>query len=204
MAMFRGTDGNGEAARGIAELRGYWEALREGGNLPSRDRIDPRGIAGVLERAFLIERIAPGLARLRLAGMALTEMMGMEVRGMPLSALFLPEARMRLAAALEPVFAGPAILEAQIDGESGWGRPAFSVRMLVLPLRGSDGAVDVAIGAMCLPRETGRAPRRLGLAWARHDRLGSVARVPETAFAEPPRPWRAPPGRGHLRLVQSE
>lgn len=197
--------GQNEAAeRGLAELRGYWEALRDGGAVPSRDRIDPRGIAGVLERAFLIERIAPGLARLRLAGVALTDLMGMEVRGMPLSALFLPEARLRLAAALEPVFAGPAILDARIEGETGWGRPAFSARMVVLPLTGASGAVDVAIGALALAPETGRAPRRLSLTRAVHERLGLAMAPVAPAFAEPPRPWRAPPGRAHLRLVKSE
>lgn len=201
MAFLQGR--NEGAERGLAELRGYWEALRDGDALPPRERIDPRGIAGALERAFLIERIAPGLARLRLAGRMLVELMGMEVRGMPLSALFLPEARLKLAAALEPVFAGPAILDARVEGETGWGRPAFAVRMVVLPLTGAGGAVDVAIGALALPEDIGRAPRRLTLQRVVHERLGQAV-MAAPAFAEPPRPWRAPPGRSHLRLVKSE
>ena len=201
MAFLQGR--NEGADRGLAELRGYWEALREDGALPARDRIDPRGIAGVLERAFLIERVAPGLARLRLAGSALADLMGMEVRGMPLSALFLPEARLRLAAAVEPVFAGPAVLEARVEGETGWGRPTLAARMVVLPLTGAGGAVDVAIGALALPEDTGRAPRRLSVQRVVHEWIGSGA-VAAPAFAEAPRPWRAPPGRSHLRLVKSE
>lgn len=195
---------NEGAERGLAELRAYWEALREGGALPPRDRIDPRGIAGVLERAFLIERVAPGLARLRLAGTALADLMGMEVRGMPFSALFLPDARLRLAAALETVFSGPAILDARVEGETGWGRPAFAARMVVLPLTGAGLAVDVAIGAIALPDGTGRAPRRLNLLGVVHERLGAALPSVAPAFAEAPRPWRAPPGRSHLRLVKSE
>lgn len=206
MSFFRGTTETPD--RGLAELRGYWEALCEGGRPPGRARIDPRGIAGALACAFLIERIAPGLARLRLAGMALNDLMGMEVRGMPLSALFLPEARMRLAAALEPVFAAPAILDARVEGETGWGRPALSARMLVLPLAGETGTLDTAIGAIALPADTGRAPRRLGLARAVHQRLeGGEVRplpIPAPALAEAPRPWRAPPGRSHLRLVKND
>lgn len=204
MAIFGGPE-SGE--HGLAELRGYWEALRVGGGLPERDRIDPRGMAGVLDRCFLAERIAPGLARLRLAGAALCDMIGMELRGMPLSALFLPEARMRLAAALEPVFAAPAILDARVEGEGGWGRPALRARLVLLPLTNAGGAVDVALGAICLPGETGRAPRRLDLGRVLHERLAGVGTplvAPVAAFAEAPRPWRAPPGRAHLRLVKNE
>ena len=201
MAFFGGQEGS---ERGLAELRGYWEALRMDGSLPARDRIDPRGMAGALDRCFLAERIAPGLARLRLAGSALCDLLGMELRGMPLSALFLPESRMRLAAALEPVFAAPAILDARVEGEGGWGRPALRARMVVLPLTGSEGAVDVALGAICLPNDTGRAPRRLGLGRAVHERLTAPVVAPAPAFAEAHRPWRAAPGRAHLRLVKNE
>lgn len=220
MAFFRGKSGG--SGPGLAELRAYWEALRDGAALPRRDQVDPRGIAGVLERAFLIERIAPGLARIRLAGAGLAHMLGMDLRGMPLSALFVPEARMRLAAALEPVFAGPAILDAAVSGEAGWGRAGFLAEMLVLPL-GEAGVVDCAIGAVSLPDDTGRAPRRLVLERASSARVEGVAphvvaplpfpapsarrRAPDLsapAFAEPPVPWRAPPGRGHLRLVKND
>jgi hypothetical protein len=69
----------------IAELRAYWEALREGEMLPRRDRVDPRGIAGALEHSFLIERIAPGVARFRISGMVFNDLMGMDIRGMPMS-----------------------------------------------------------------------------------------------------------------------
>ena len=37
--------------------------------------------------------MAPSVARFRLAGAHLSELMGMEVRGMPMTALFLPDAR---------------------------------------------------------------------------------------------------------------
>ena len=74
----------------LAEVRGYWEGLRKGSDLPRRDEIDPRGIVGALENTFLLERVAPGVARFRLAGMQLHDLMGMDVRGMPLTALIGP------------------------------------------------------------------------------------------------------------------
>ena len=70
----------------IAEVEAYWEALRGSRLMPTRAEIDPRGIEQALEYAFIVERIAPGIARLRIAGSHLNELMGMEVRGMPLTA----------------------------------------------------------------------------------------------------------------------
>ncbi len=84
----RGAGGGEDVSRFamLAEVRAYWEGLRVAGDLPRRDQIDPRGIAGALENTFLLERVAPGIARFRLAGMQLHDLMGMDVRGMPLSA----------------------------------------------------------------------------------------------------------------------
>ena len=65
----------------IEMIRAYWEGLRPEEGLPSRAQIDPRGMAGALSGAFMIERIAPGVGRLRIAGMQLVDLMGMEVRG---------------------------------------------------------------------------------------------------------------------------
>ena len=60
--------------------------------MPRRAEIDPRGIENALEYAFILERIAPGMARIRLAGIHLSDLMGMEVRGMPLTS-FIDAAR---------------------------------------------------------------------------------------------------------------
>ena len=76
----------------IAQVEAYWEALRGTRIVPKRSEIDPRGIEGALENAFIVERVAPGIARLRIAGSHLNDLMGMEVRGMPLTALFNPGA----------------------------------------------------------------------------------------------------------------
>ena len=56
--------------------------------MPLRSEIDPRGLKGALEYCFVLERIAPGLARLRVAGSHLGDLMGMEVRGMPITAFY--------------------------------------------------------------------------------------------------------------------
>ena len=148
----------------LAEVRAYWEGLRQGHDLPRRDEIDPRGIAGALENTFLLERVAPGIARFRLAGMQLHDLMGMDVRGMPVSSLIEPQGRIRLAEALEGVFAGPGTLEVWLEGERGIGRPALEARMLLLPLTATRGDTGLALGCIALHGALGRAPRRFAIA----------------------------------------
>ncbi len=173
MAMsFLGRGGKSGASNGgsggsrfamLAEVRAYWEGLRDGGSLPARDHIDPRGIAGALENTFLLERVAPGVARFRIAGMQLHDLMGMDVRGMPMSALFEPAARNRLADGIEGVFSDPAVLELWLEAERGIGRPSLEGRMILLPLVGSKGETDLALGCLAMEGALGRAPRRFAI-----------------------------------------
>ncbi|NUB43306.1 PAS domain-containing protein [Fertoebacter nigrum] len=203
----------------IAQVRAYWEGLRRGNDLPLRSAIDPRGIEGALEQAFLLERIAPGLARFRLAGMTLSDLMGMDVRGMPLSAMLDPSARLRLASVLEQVFREPAALDLSLEADRGIGRPALEGRMLIMPVRGDSGA-ELALGCLATEGLVGRSPRRFHIARALLEPLapaspsGPVAlpRQPVAGLADPPRLFLRrtdppPPrttGRAHLRLVRPD
>ncbi len=207
----RGKPGMVGPFAGLNEVRAYWEALRSPDALPRRDAIDPRGMAQSLERVFLIERIAPGIARFRLAGIMFNELMGMEVRGMPLSSLVEPASRDRMADALEQVFAGPKVLEMALEGERGIGRPALGARMLLLPVANLRGETLLALGCLCTEGQIGRSPRRFAIASTSFEKLvfsnRSAAETlqPETGFAEPvaaftPRP---PRGKPNLRLVSS-
>lgn len=191
----------------IQAVRGYWEALRVGNALPRRDQIDPRGIAAALENVFLIERIAPGLARFRLAGMHVNDIMGLDVRGMPLTSLFEPTARTRITDALEPVFAGPAVLELWLQAERGIGKPALEARMILLPLVGSDKEPNLALGCLASVGVIGRIPRRFGVAGLVREPLAAPAiSVPDYSFAESSVAYFPPPPRGkpNLRLVHSQ
>ncbi len=200
----------------IAEIRAYWEALRQGRLVPQRSDIDPRGIERALEYAFVLERVAPQVARFRLAGLHLTDLMGMEVRGMPLSTLFSPMARARLAEALGATFAGPAIVELKLTAETGLGKPALEARMILLPLHSDLGDLTRVLGGLVADGHIGRAPRRFDIA--------DVIITPLTAGATPQaRPALQPQGLaeapadfipagltpavrtvGHLRLVKTD
>jgi hypothetical protein len=166
-----GTEGQGPAPAVLQEVRAYWESLREAGRLPLRSQIDPRGLAAALEQVFLIERIAPGHARFRLAGNLFHDFMGMDVRGMPLSCLFESVARHRLQPGIEDVFDNATSLHVGLEAERGIGRPALSARMLLLPLRVGASEPMMALGVMACIGRAGRAPRRFSISTLRTEVL---------------------------------
>ena len=131
----------------IRQVEAYWTALREEGGIPKRSQIDPRGLSAALEYMFILERIAPGMARYRIAGQHLCALAGMEVRGMPLSAFFTPASRSEIGATIEQVFDKPAVAEVALQSEPVRGVPALSARMLMLPLRSDLGRIDRILGA---------------------------------------------------------
>jgi len=151
----------GVGRRVAAQMRAYWEGLRKGREVPARADIDPRGLETSLEYAFILERVAPGMGRFRLAGMHLNDLMGMEVRGMPLTALFTPEGRKRVADATEAVFSGPAVAELVLSAEAGIGKPPMTARMLLLPMKSDMGDVTRILGCLIAEGQgIGRTPRR--------------------------------------------
>ncbi|MFV1600065.1 MULTISPECIES: PAS domain-containing protein [unclassified Phaeobacter] len=130
----------------MRQAEAYWTALRRGDDIPSRSQIDPRGLENILPQTFILERIAPGIARFRLAGQRVNEMAGMEVRGMPITAFFTPEARKQMSAAMETMFDTPAIIELTLQTENNRLRGAREARMLLLPLRSDLGDISRALG----------------------------------------------------------
>lgn len=173
----------------LVQVEGYWDSLRGDRLVPERSEVDPRGLAGALEHAFVLERIAPGLARFRVAGMHLSDLMGLEVRGMPISAVFSPDSRPKLATALEAMFQEPAQIRMQLRGEEGIGRKALGGELLILPLRSDGGDVTRALGCVVMDGKIGRQPRRLQITQMEHKTLvgyanKSDAQENDRAFAE--------------------
>lgn len=200
----------------LGAVETYWEGLRNGRLMPARGEIDPRGIAPALEFAFILEKIAPGLARIRLAGMHLNELMAMEVRGMPITAMFLPEARGEMQSVLETVLDTPAAVRLTLAGDRGLIRAPLDGQMILLPLRDETGVPARILGALQTRGEFGRGPRRFTI----RDRetkplLGDPLRAPRHAPAPSKKAHEmarqiarlndavqeADRAKGHLRLV---
>lgn len=141
----------------------YWNGLRDGDGVPYRRDIDPRGLGNTLERAFVIEDIGAGLARFRVAGAHLRQLVDLDLRGMPISMLFCSGTRVDLAAALDLVFQRPAIVRLGVGAPIGPGRARLEGEMLILPLIGDKEQVNRALGALSLVGEIGETPRQLAI-----------------------------------------
>jgi hypothetical protein len=146
--------------RPLRELEAYWELLRDGRLVPDRSEVDPRGFPGGLSQSFLLERIAPGLARIRVTGRHLCDLMGIDMQGLPLTSLFLPEARPGIIEILSAVFEEPAVARAKLSSPGGIGRRTLDARLLILPLRDDQGDVTRAVGCLVAEGAIGRTPRR--------------------------------------------
>jgi len=153
----------------LREVQDYWDKLRGTKLVPNRSDIDPRAIQSSLEYAFVLERIAPGIARFRLAGMHLNDLLGMDVRGMPLTAMFTPEGRNALSQVVEEVFSGPQTARLNVVSERAIGRPALEGQVLLCPMASDFGDVNRILGCFQTLGEVGRQPRRFSVA-AEHTR----------------------------------
>ena len=163
-------------------FRSYWESMRKGHVVPRRSDIDPRRIDALLPNAFIAERIAPGVTRLRIAGQHLSELMGMEVRGMPLSSFIAPAARDDFALRLVDLFEAPAALRMDLRSRAGVGRPDMTGTLILLPLRSDLGDVSRALGCFVTSGQIGRPSRRFEIVAARMEALSGAATTPLRAL----------------------
>lgn len=147
----------------LAEFQNYWQEMRQGASVPRRSDIEPRGIEPLLANAFVVERIAPGLARLRVAGSHLSDLMGMEVRGMPISALINPGSREALSDYLAQLFDQPAMLHLSLASGGRPSAPALRGALVLLPLKSDLGDISHALGCLVSSGKIGRGPRRFDI-----------------------------------------
>jgi hypothetical protein len=208
-----------EGFSALGQVEGYWEALRGNRLLPKRCEIDPRGIESALEYTFVLERIAIGMARMRIAGSHLNNLMGMEVRGMPLTSFIAPNGRAKIGEVLEEVFQRPAACELFLSAEVGRKKPPMEARMLLLPLTSDLGDVSRVLGCFVARGDMGEKPRRFEVSsikmralTATHDDdvqepvLATVERPNSLAgFEEQHAPYQGRPmaKKPYLRLITS-
>lgn len=191
----------------LAELEDHWRELKAGSSLvPRRSDLDAGRMAGALPHAFILERAAPGVARFRIAGQAVTALLGGEPRGLPLSVLFAPDSRPDLQGWLERCFRGPALVDLMVQAPQGALRQPLRGRLLLLPLLDQEGEVTRALGGLLLDGLPRRSNLRLDLADAVPRIETEIPALPRRAFAQGPA--AAPSGlreaeRPYLRLVVS-
>ena len=144
----------------VVPVESYWEALRGSCLVPKLSEIDPRAIGHALEYIFVLERIVIGMARFRIAGSHLCNIIGMEVCGMPLSSLITPSGRETLGSVLETVFQCPASCDLEMVAEVGHQKPAVEALMALTPLRSDLGDVSRLLGCFVAKGALDTQPRR--------------------------------------------
>lgn len=182
----------------LGQLEGYWRGLCRPDGPPLRSDVTASAMTASLRYAFLAELVTPTTARLRVAGRELDLLAGLEVRGMPLSALFSVPARKVLGKAMQSMAEGPSLVDLPLSVPASLLRRAQQGRMLLLPLRDDQGGLTRVMGAIVLDEKVhGRAPVRLDIP---EDQPVRIEPVPIRAAAPAKRPGN---GRPALRLVVS-
>ncbi|HZZ87885.1 MAG TPA: PAS domain-containing protein [Caulobacteraceae bacterium] len=123
----------------------YWRGLRGDDAVPARNAVEPAGFVALAPRTFIASQVRPGEFAFRLAGEALIDLHGRQLRDGLVSRLWRPLQRRRLAGLLEAtLLAGePLVVAAE-----GWSEDGAHLRLEVsfLPLSGPDGDADRFLG----------------------------------------------------------
>jgi len=184
----------------IRALYSYWERLRAGRPCPERTEIDPRDMTGDSRHLFILEGLGQGNIRFRLAGTALHDAFGFDLRGMSARAIMEGKARESFVALIEETLAEPGVGYARLlahDTDTVW-------EIVLLPVRSSLGAIDRLIG--CLHPVNGRAYQagtdalRFTIEAMKIQPVGEAgtaeAPAPQAGFAEAPEPFTGTPRHG--------
>jgi len=154
----------------LDSLKTYWENLRAGRVAPYRSEIDPREFKHALENMFILEIVGDKNIRVRLAGMKMCEMMGMEVRGMSPRAFMMPGDRSKFDDAILDVVAKPTVTEFVMETVDYNGRSGTAY-VLMMPLRSDFGEITRILGCITDAGDAYEAPVRMRITRMKSDQI---------------------------------
>ncbi len=152
-----------EGALVLDRMEDYWNELRNGATVPYRAEVDPRSVQKMLRNAFILERFAPGSAKLRVSCSTLTDLQGLDLRGMPIASIITEESREEFREILEQVFTGPATVRMELTTSRRFRNSGKRAQMLLLPLRSDSGAIDRVLGAVTVTGDMTKGPTRFDI-----------------------------------------
>lgn len=135
---------------GTRRLFEYWSDLRGGRTAPYKSEVTARGIGRTLaSNTFVLENLPDGARRFRLAGSALHDIFGHEMRGMSANAMVAPDEQPRLKSLLDECLGQPTVcvLNCQAIAPDGDVAP---VEILFAPLRSDFNQMNRVLGAVHL------------------------------------------------------
>lgn len=109
---------------------------------------DPFRMDLALPHTFILQRTAPGAARVRVAGQKLHEMIQMDPRGMSFGAFFTEGAQDTALELVEACLTLPAIIRMPLHSARGFGRKPLRAEALLLPLRDAMGGLNRVMGVI--------------------------------------------------------
>ncbi|MDG4648367.1 PAS domain-containing protein [Roseibacterium sp. SDUM158017] len=128
----------------------YWDSLRGKRLVPARMALDPADLRPILRQSAILENPRPGTLRIRLGGARISALMGMEVRGLPLRALFDLADRGRITAEVERALEEPSILLLDVVSPAPrhQGQEVFATQIAILPMTDRDYSISRALYVM--------------------------------------------------------
>lgn len=185
----------------LRALYSYWNRLRAGRKTPLRSDIDPRDMACDARNLFILENLGRGNIRFRLAGTAIVDAFGMELRGMNARAIMATGSRESFTALIAETLEDPGIGYARLRNaaeESGvW-------EINLLPLRSDFGVIDRVIGCLHplsgIPARATGAPLRFRIEHMSVESIEPGRRVELPARAD----GLAEPGQRFLSQAEEE
>lgn len=167
----------------IGDVMAYWGSLRAaaGGDIPTRASVDPKAISAHLGQVFIASLTTPRVARLRIVGAGIADLMGLDPRGMVLGALFDAPARNEVTEALAQIAEGARVI-IPLRADAAPGQSHLTAVMALMPLRGADGQINQMLGVIGVNGTVGPFARKLTLASAR---IAAKPLQPRPATATP-------------------
>lgn len=182
----------------------YWNSVRADRLAPRRFEIEPSEIAHILSSTFILEHTDMGVFRFRLAGTAMCDAFGVELRGASFMDGWSHHDRLTLERGFTALTGQAAGLQLQMEAAPK-GRPSTPFEVLMLPLRHTGDRIDRVLGSFSLlepPVWLGHAvlqTKRLishDFIWPTGGSLNALADVPP----EPPMLMHG----AHARIVRSD
>lgn len=134
--------------QGTRALFDYWTNLRSGRAAPYKAEVSARGIGSVLAgNSFILESLGGGNMRFRLAGAALYDVFGLELRGMSALSIMKSEDRERFGALIDAGLRRPCVCLAHLDAENRAGQ-RVELEMMIAPLRSDFDEMNRMLGSV--------------------------------------------------------
>lgn len=178
---------------GTRQLFEYWSDLRGGRSAPYKSEVTARGIGRTLaSNTFILENLADGARRFRLAGSRLHDIFGLELRGMSAQAIMQQESRSRMQSLMDDCLAAPTVCVFTCSAEIQGG-DALPIEIILAPLRSDFDQMNRILGAAHVLGEENAtvetSPRRCQIIKARTFSFTDSGRyevsAPLPGFAEP-------------------